>query len=83
MPSLEDVALRLVSALPRKLVPDTELGQNRVDGANLGAAAAHAVAKLCRLEVVVAIECQEGKGREAFDDRLRMRGPWRPWRISW
>lgn len=44
-----------------KLVADAELGQDRVDGADLDAAAARAVAELCRLEVVVSVGCQEGK----------------------
>lgn len=56
----------------RKLVPDTELGQDGVAGADLYAAATRAVAELCRAELVVTVGCQEGKCGEALDDRSRL-----------
>jgi len=59
------------------------MGQDRVDGADLEAAAARAVAELCRLEVVVAGGCQEGKGGEVRDDRLLMAGAVEALGSSW
>jgi hypothetical protein len=57
-----------------KLVANAELGEDRVDGADLDATAAYATAELRSLEVVMAIRCDKRQGTETRDDRLLVAG---------
>ena len=58
-----------------ELVANAELGEDRVDGADLNPATPSPIAQLRGLEVVVAIGRQEGQGAEARRDRLLVTGP--------
>jgi hypothetical protein len=53
-----------------ELVPDAELGEDRVDGSDLKTSSAGSVSELRGVEVILAIWCHEGQRAEARHDSV-------------
>ena len=65
----------IVRRKKRQVMPNAELRQDRIDGANLDSRAATAIAKLGGLDMVLAVWRKQRQGAEALDDLTAVARP--------
>lgn len=65
----------IVRAQEREIVPNAQLGEQRIDRTDLDTCSATLVSELRRRDMGLAIGLQQRKRREALDDLLARLGP--------